>query len=114
MEFTPFKAVPQVISFFEKPQNEDYSGKKNNGSENRSDHSKQKVLRGLQKNIGSKYAFIEKYRLVELKSDLDKNINYYYDQKSKTVLEINNEGPIVFMKSNSEVSKHLLKLNDRN
>ncbi len=74
---------------------------------------KTRVLNGLQKGSSAKFAFIEKHRLVELISDQeDKTTNYYFDQKSKMVLEINNKGPVVFMKTSPELTKYLVKLND--
>ncbi len=100
MEFVPFQPVSQAINFSE---NVKIQEKKHD----------QKEVNVLQKGLSAKFAFIEKYRLIELKSDQeDKSISYYYDYKSKTVFEIRNTGPVVFMKTNKELAKHLIKLND--
>ena len=94
--FIPFKPISENLRKEEDQNKKEDKNKKN-----------------LQKGINAKYAFIEKYNLIELKSDVENdNFSYYYDNKSKTVFEINNFGPIVFMKSNLEMSKHLIKLND--
>ena len=115
MEFTPFKPVSQVINFVEKPKNQSQA----QAQIQREIQKYPTVLKGIQKDLGSRYAFIEKHRLIELKSDLtnegdgtEPSLSYYYDQRSNTVFEIRNSGPVVFMKSTPEVSKHLLKLNN--
>jgi len=119
MEFTPFKPVPQVINFVEKPKNQEQAQIQQQQVLDRS-QGKIKQFKTLAKNIGSKYGFIDKYRLSELRSELqtgtdtdnNANLTYYYDQKSGAVFEFSDSGPIVFMKSNKETTKHLLKLNN--
>src|SRR6185369_9167701 len=113
MEFTPFKPVPQVITFVEKPVNV-FSGVSNSNSLLKD----QSLLRNKPKPIVgfrlSKHAFIEKHNLRELKTDAStyiENVVYYHEYKSGTVFELNNTGPVVFMKTNPETAKYLLKLN---
>jgi hypothetical protein len=109
MEFAPFRPVPPVPQLI--PQT-NFNFEKNNGKYVDPRKQRQpKVLKGLPKGTGSKYAFVEKHRLMELRSDLDDSVNYFYDHKSRTIFEINNYGPVVFMKANPEVSKHLIELN---
>jgi hypothetical protein len=102
MEFTPFKSVPQVINFVEKPNTQ---------------LVKDQIYIHKPKNIKtfpkSKYCFIEKYKLVELNSPSNESSNssFYYDQKSQTVYEIDNSGPVVFMKTTGDITSQLLKLN---
>lgn len=57
-----------------------------------------------------KNKFIEKYNLRELKSN-DPAKTYYYDSKSKTVFELGDSRPIVFMKPSKEVEQKILSLN---
>jgi hypothetical protein len=103
MDFVPFQPVAQIINFSDDVKVQ----------EKKQELKEAKVLKGLRKDLSAKYAFIEKYKLVELKSDQeDKLISYYYDTKSKTIFEIKKDGPIVFMKTNPEQTKHLIKLND--
>jgi hypothetical protein len=114
MEFTPFKPVAQVITFVEKPNNAVENG---NGTATRSVKD-QTLLRKPKPIIGfrlSKYAFVEKHNLRELKTDASTfvdGISYYYEQKSRTVFELNNAGPVVFMKTDLEKANYLIKLND--
>jgi hypothetical protein len=118
MEFVPFKPVAQPITFIEKPNNfvTSYNGGTNAGTlkDQALLRSKPKALKVCTK---TKYAFIEKYNLTEIRSDLVKpdgshtNMSYYYDRKSGTIFEIDNTTPIVFMKCDPETTKYLLRLN---
>lgn len=58
-----------------------------------------------------KNMFIEKHRLKQLKSDNNTELSYYYDSKSKTVYEVNNFRPVIFMKTNKETSKRITDFN---
>lgn len=42
--------------------------------------------------------FVEKYKLILVLKEDSKM--YYYDRKSKTILEVNDNGPATFIKSN--------------
>jgi hypothetical protein len=55
--------------------------------------------------------FIEKHRLRQLKSD-DPLKKYYYDSVSKSLFELEDSGPVVFMKSSKEVEERILNLNE--
>lgn len=57
-----------------------------------------------------KNKFIEKYNLRELKSD-DPSKTYYYESKSKTLFELGDSRPVVFMKPSKEVAQKILSLN---
>lgn len=111
MEFTPFKPVPQVITFVEKPVYEEIVSSSGIGLKDQSLlKNKPKPIVGFRL---AKNSFIEKYNLKELKSDnpAETNKQYYYEHKSKTVFELDNTGPVVFMKTNLETANNLLKLN---
>ena len=117
MEFTPFKPVPQVITFVEKPTNEIVTGLTSVPSTGIG-LKDQSLLKNKPKPIIgfrlSKNSFIEKYNLRELKAEADTTNTtkqYYYEYKSKTVFELNTSGPVVFMKTDLETANNLLKLN---
>jgi len=108
MEFVPFKPVAEAITFVP-----------NNGSDKVKDHTllrRPKPITGVRL---SKYAFIEKHNLRQLKTDSvdsgsSSGLTYYYEEKSRTVFELNDSGPVVFMKTNPETTKYLIELNGLN
>jgi hypothetical protein len=114
MEFKPFEPVPQVITFVEKPTAQNTPNSNGLLKDQSLLRNKPKPIVGFRP---SKYALIDKYNLRELKTDTStfvENVTYYYEYKSGTIFEINNAGPVVFMKTNQETAKYLLKLNGIN
>ena len=109
--FVPFKPV-ETVTFVEKPVTTSIaSSSALSGAKDRVHlQNKPKLLKGSHL---SKHAFVKKYNLEELKTDrTDQAMSYYFDRRSNTVYEINDLGPVVFMKSDPTTVSKLIVLNE--
>jgi len=61
-----------------------------------------------------KNQLITKYNLIELASDYFNMSSYYLDPSSKTIVEIENTGPVYLRKPSYDIVQHLIQLNKLN
>jgi hypothetical protein len=73
---------------------------------------KARLCDDFQKRNEIKRNYIQRYNFIELKSDYNNKISYYYEPSTQLIFEFDNTSNYhMFLKSSNEVTRHLKSIN---